>query len=206
MGRAKTLTVGKDGFISIGGTNIISELLEGYQNEKKTINSKHFFYILRMPPCGDSRIKIGKSANIYNRFRAYQSHMPSERIEILELREFNNDTNDRFSGKGLRLYAIFENKMKTELKHLSSVESENGNPMVTEWFDAEHEDEILEIYDLVINKSFEELDFQKLERKEPSTRSKNNDDIDYEDPDSDDEAIKEKKGIDRSRLKRNVNR
>ena len=206
MGRAKTLTVGKDGFISIGETNIVSELLEGYENEKKTINSKHFFYILRMPPCGDSRIKIGKSANIYNRFRAYQSHMPSERIEILKLREFNNDTNDRFSGKGLRLYAIFENKMKTELKHLSSVESENGNPMVTEWFDAEHEDEILEIYDLIINKSFEELDFQKLERKEPSTRSKNNDDIDYEDPDSDDEAIKEKKGIDRSRLKRNVNR
>gem|GEM_PF-4230787 len=131
--------------------------------------------------------------------------MPSERIEILELREFNNDTDDRFSGKGLRLYAIFENKMKTELKHLSSVESENSNPMVTEWFDAEHEDEILDIHDLVINKIFEELDYQK-KRKEPSTRSKNNDDIDYEDPDSDDEAIKEKKGIDRSRLKRNVNR
>ena len=53
--------------------------------------------------------------------------------------------------------------------------------MVTEWFDAEHEDEILEIYDLIINKSFETLDFQKLERKDPSTRSKNNDDIDYED-------------------------
>jgi len=33
-------------------------------------------------------------------------------------------------------------------------------------------------------------DFQKLERKEPSTRNKNNDDIDYEDPDSDDETIK----------------
>jgi len=72
----------KDGFISIGGTNIISELFEGYENEKKTINSKHLFYILRMPPCGDSRIKIGNSANIYNRCRAYQSHMPSERMEI----------------------------------------------------------------------------------------------------------------------------
>ena len=77
---------------------------------------------------------------------------------------------------------------------------------MTEWFDAEHEDEILEIYDLIINKSFEELDFQKLERKEPSARNQNNDNIDYEDPDSDDEAIQEKKGINRSRLKRNVNR
>ena len=124
MGREKTLTVGKDGFISIGGTNIISELLEGYENEKKTINSKHFFYILRMPPCGDNRIKIGKSANLYNRFRTYQSHMPSERIEIFELR------------------------------------------------DSEYEDEILEIYDLVISKSFDELDFQKLERRDPSTRKK----------------------------------
>ena len=76
MGKAKTLTVGTDVFISIGGMNTISELFEGYEDEKKTINSKHFFYILRMPLCGDSRIKIGKTANIYNRFRAYQSHMP----------------------------------------------------------------------------------------------------------------------------------
>jgi len=53
--------------------------------------------------------------------------------------------------------------------------------MITEWFDSEHEDEILEIYDLVISKSFDELDFQKLERRDPSTRSKNNDDTDYED-------------------------
>jgi len=76
MGKAKILTVGADGFIFIGGTNIISELFEGYEDEKKTINSKHFFYILRMPPCGDSRFEIGKTENIYNRFRAYQSHMP----------------------------------------------------------------------------------------------------------------------------------
>jgi len=88
---------------------------------------------------------------------------------------------------------------------LSSVETENGNPMITEWFDSEHEDEILEIYDLVISKSFDELDFQKLERRDPSTRSQNNDDIDYADPDSNVEAIKEKKGIDRSRLRRKVN-
>ena len=153
------VSVGKDGFIAIGGTNTIGELLTGYENEKKTINTKHFFYILKMPDCGDNRIKIGKSANLYNRFKSYQSHMPSERIEILELREFNNTTNDRFSGKGLRLYALFENKMKTELKHLSSVETENGNPMITEWFDEEHEDEILAIYDLIISKSFDDLEF-----------------------------------------------
>jgi len=44
-----------------------------------------------------------------------------------------------------------------------------------------------------------------LERRDPSTRSKNHDDIDYEDPDSNDEAIKENKGIDRSRFRRKVN-
>jgi len=50
MGREKTLTVGKDGFISIGGTNIISELLEGYQNRKKNYQFKTFLLHIKNAP------------------------------------------------------------------------------------------------------------------------------------------------------------
>jgi len=44
-GEQKHFTVGKDGFISIGETNIISELLEGYKNENKlSIQNISFTY------------------------------------------------------------------------------------------------------------------------------------------------------------------
>jgi hypothetical protein len=145
----KKVQTGKDTDIDVSSVRAL------VQSDNKALNSKHYFYILKFPDCGMGRIKIGKSAAIYNRFKYYLSHFGGveghEDIEILATRLFNKDTNDRLSGKGLMYYSAFEARMKQYCKHLSSEETEKGNSKEAEWFDEDKEDEIMDIYNRFID-------------------------------------------------------
>lgn len=182
----KKVQTGKDTDIDVSSVRAL------VQSDNKALNSKHYFYILKFPDCGMGRIKMGKSAAIYNRFKYYLSHFGGveghEDIEILATRLFNKDTNDRLSGKGLMYYSAFEARMKQYCKHLSSEETENGNPKETEWFDEDKEDEIMDIYEKFINGEYEELDMESLQRRNPTGRSNRKN---YKEPDEEDNDIKE---------------
>ena len=51
--------------IDLKGNTTIKDILNNIDN------SKHYFYIIQLPRCGSSRIKIGKSEILHKRFSEY---------------------------------------------------------------------------------------------------------------------------------------
>ena len=42
----------------------------------------HYFYVIQIPDCGQNRIKLGETANIYLRFAYYQAHLHGSKSRI----------------------------------------------------------------------------------------------------------------------------
>ena len=106
----------------VEGFGTIRQLL-GSKTGGKARDRKHYFYIIQMPECGSHRIKIGKSSNIYARFKYYQEHFHGDDVLIKDLRWFPN-TEARFdSGKSqaMKLYALYEREAGYWLRDFNKI-------------------------------------------------------------------------------------
>ena len=127
-------------------------------------NNKQFFYMLKMPDCGGNRIKIGKSSNIYQRFKYYNDHFYNSSVRILFLRSFNKTLTDRYGDNSKMLYALFEQEAKKALKKFN-------NDTITEWFSGDKEYEIKKAFREFVDE-FGNTEYQKNKLKEKSTRER----------------------------------
>ena len=111
----------------VGDFGTIKQLLAS-KTGGKARDMKHYFYILQMPDCGANRIKIGKSSNIYARFKYYQEHFHGDTVNIKDLRWFPN-TEARFdSGKSqaMKLYALYEREAGYWLREFNKEKTKTG--------------------------------------------------------------------------------
>lgn len=126
----------------------------------------HYFYVLQMPACGQKRIKLGKTANIYARFAYYQAHFHGSQVELLFLRKFPRQKVDRYEDGGLMLYGLFEKKVKEALRDLNKTKNKNGEGKITEWFDSSVKDKLQNQFKDFVNNKFEKLPIEKTQKKE----------------------------------------
>ena len=160
------------------------------EDKKGKKDNGHYFYIIQMPACGSFRIKLGKTANIYNRFKNYQSHFDKTTLPILRLHKFNHQLTTRFGEGGMMLYAFFEQEAKYALRDLNPVKISNGQGVLTEWFDADKKTELLKMFKEFVDNKFSRTDVAKTKKREKSTRAAR---VDYTEPTRLDPDISEKK-------------
>jgi len=163
-------------------TTSVRNILEEKEGAK---DKKHYFYLLQMPSCGGYRLKLGKTANIYARFKYYQDHLYDDEIIVHRLRSFNNTDVGRYTGKGMKLYALFEREAKYALRDFNDEKTKSGVGLLTEWFSPDTEDDLLATFDIFVT-DFQNSSFEKI-KKRRSARTKTNYNIsdDEEDEDSD---------------------
>ena len=125
-----------------------------------------------MPECGSYRIKLGKTANIYNRFKNYQSHFHKTTLPILKLRKFKRQPTTRFGEGGMMLYAFFEQEAKYALRDLNPVKISNGQGVLTEWFDSHKKSQLENIFDEFVEKKFSRTDVEKTKKKKRRVRER----------------------------------
>jgi hypothetical protein len=154
----------------------LGEEVTGYKKIRDVINSdnpnlfrkdKHFFYIIKMPMCGSSRIKIGIASNIMQRFTSYDNHFKGTQISILRLRNIPNSLVDRFGSSGKKLYQYYEMEVKVALREFSEIKNKDGTGKITEWFPQNRQTELLNKYDQFTKKDFVA---EKTTKKEKSER------------------------------------
>lgn len=126
----------------------------------------HYFYIIQMPQCGQSRIKLGKTANIYARFAYYQAHFKGSNVQLLFLRKFPQQKVARYETSGLMLYGLFEKKAKQALRNLNKEKNKNGEGKITEWFDASVKEKLKNAFTDFVENKFENLKIEETVRKE----------------------------------------
>ncbi len=162
------------------------------EDKKGKKDNGHYFYIIQMPLCGNNnnRIKLGKTANIYNRFKNYQSHFDKITIPIIHLCKFNHQLTTRFTEGGMMLYDFFEQEAKYALRDLNPVKISNGQGVLTEWFDADKKTELLKMFKEFVDNKFSRTDVAKTKKREKSTRAAR---VDYTEPTRLDPDISEKK-------------
>ena len=135
--------------------------------EKKPVpKDGHYFYIIQMPTCGQNRIKLGKTANIYARFAYYQAHFHGSKVKLLFLRKFPRQKIDRFESGGLMLYGLFEKRAKEALRNLNKQKNKNGEGKITEWFDASVLEKLKKTFKDFVENQFEKLKIEKTEIRE----------------------------------------
>lgn len=135
--------------------------------EKKAVpKDGHYFYIIQMPSCGQKRIKLGKTANIYARFAYYQAHFHGSKVKVLFLRKFPRQKIDRWEDSGLMLYSLFEKKAKEALRNLNKQKNKNGEGKITEWFDASVAEKLKKTFKDFVENQFEKLKVEKTEIRE----------------------------------------
>ena len=139
----------------------IKELIE---DTKMRNDRRPYFYVIKMPSCGGERIKIGKSSNIYARFKYYQEHYYAETVKIKRLRRFHNILTDRFTDKGKKLYALFETEAIYYLRDLHDKKIKSGRGELSEWFDSKYETKVLSEFDKFV-KEFETKKYDKTKRR-----------------------------------------
>ena len=181
------LNTGDDMKEQVGWANTVQSVLEEKKGKK---DNGHYFYIIQMPACGSFRIKLGKTANIYNRFKNYQSHFDKTTLPILRLHKFNHQLTTRFGEGGMMLYAFFEQEAKYALRDLNPVKISNGQGVLTEWFDADKKTELLKMFKEFVDNKFSRTDVAKTKKREKSTRAAR---VDYTEPTRLDPDISEKK-------------
>lgn len=149
-----------------------------YTNIKSLIDDKkgskdkgHYFYIIQMPECGDSRIKLGKTANIYARFKYYQEHFHGTNVPILRLRKFNRQKKERFGDNAMLLYEVFESEAKYALRELNPQKTKGGLGILTEWFESDKKSKLERLFDDFVNNKFSRTDIEKTKKREKSTRA-----------------------------------
>ena len=150
----------------VGDFGTIKQLLAS-KSGGKTRDMKHYFYILQMPECGGYRIKIGKSSNIYARFKYYQDHFHADTVNIKDLRHFPN-TEARFdSGKSqaMKLYALYEREAGYWLREFNKEKTKTGLGILTEWFDEDVSDELMKKYEKFPDE-FQKMKFDKTLRRQ----------------------------------------
>ena len=144
----------------------IKQLLDS-KTGGKARDMKHYFYILQMPDCGANRIKIGKSSNIYARFKYYQEHFHGDTVFIKDLRHFPN-TEARFdSGKSqaMKLYALYEREAGYFLREFKKEKTKTGLGILTEWFDKDVSNELMKKYGKFPDE-FQKMKFDKTLRRQ----------------------------------------
>jgi hypothetical protein len=156
------LNTGDDMKKLVSWANTVQNVLE----EKKGMKDDgHYFYVIQMPECGSYRIKLGKTANIYNRFKNYQSHFYKTTLPILRLRKFNRQPTTRFGEGGMMLYAFFEQEAKYALRDLNPVKSSNGQGVLPEWIVADKKSQLENIFDEFVEKKFSRIDVEKTKKE-----------------------------------------
>ena len=135
-------------------------------------NSKHYFYIIQLPRCGSSRIKIGKSEILHKRFSEYANLFYGSDIYVLRLISFPKK---HYTGEDKTNYpnALFESMMKQKLKKVQGKTNVLGSEIQTEWYDYSHKKDVLAMFDMLKNESAKE----KEHTKRKSERLKIGDDI-----------------------------
>tara|TARA_Y100000389_G_scaffold203471_1_gene251990 strand:+ start:1208 stop:1816 length:609 start_codon:yes stop_codon:yes gene_type:complete len=150
----------------VDGFGTIKQLLAS-KSGGKTRDMKHYFYMLQMPDCGANRIKIGKSSNIYARFKYYQEHFHGDTVFIKDLRHFPN-TEARFdSGKSqaMKLYALYEREAGYWLREFNKKKTKTGLGVLTEWFDADVSDKLIKKYEKFPDE-FQKMKFDKTIKRQ----------------------------------------
>lgn len=135
-------------------------------------NSKHYFYIIQLPRCGSSRIKIGKSEILHKRFSEYANLFYGSDIYVLRLIAFPKK---HYTDEDKTNYpnALFETMMKQKLKKVQGKTNVLGSEIQTEWYNYEHKKDVLAMFDILKNESAKE----KEHTKRKTERLKNGDDI-----------------------------
>ena len=156
----------------ITGTQItkyqtIKQLIESPDMKKK--NHLHYFYILKVPRCGGSRVKIGKSANIISRMKYYQSYFHSSEVALLELRSFPNRIAEFYGTSAQKLYAVYEDEVKKALRQYSEETIQTGDGKITEWFKGSTQKQLMDTYQEFIDK-FRKLNIPRTEKKSLPSR------------------------------------
>ena len=115
-------------------------------------NDKHYFYIIQLPRCGSSRIKIGKSELLHKRFSEYANMFYGSDIYVLRLISFPKK---HYTGNEKTNYpnALFEQKMKAKLKKVQGKTSKKGYEIQTEWYDYKHKQDVISMFDILKNES-----------------------------------------------------
>ena len=123
-------------------------------------NSKHYFYIIQLPRCGSSRIKIGKSEILHKRFSEYANLFYGSDIYVLRLISFPKK---HYTGEDKTNYpnALFETMMKQKLKKVQGKTNVLGSEIQTEWYDYEHKKDVLAMFDILKNESAKETEHTK---------------------------------------------
>lgn len=150
-------------------------------------DKRHYFYMIQLPRCGGSRIKIGKSSNIYARFKYYQDHFHTSNIPIHDLRWFPNQSADRWTEKGMKLYTLYEREVSHYLREFNKEKTRDGLGKLTEWYDYDVSSQLLAKYEKFPDE-FETMQFDKTVKRQ-ALRSKtplNISDDEEEDEEEDD--------------------
>ena len=123
-------------------------------------NSKHYFYIIQLPRCGSSRIKIGKSEILHKRFSEYANLFYGSDIYVLRLIAFPKK---HYTGEDKTNYpnALFETMMKQKLKKVQGKTNVLGSEIQTEWYNYEHKKDVLAMFDILKNESAKETEHTK---------------------------------------------
>ena len=144
----------------------LNELINDPQFSKKL----HYFYIIKTPPCGGSRIKVGKSADMKARAKYYQAYWhATERVQLLELRSFSRIPAERYTSSAKMIYAVFEDEVKKELRNFNKEKTKNEEGKITEWFDKDKTKQIIDTYNLFMSK-WEKMEIEATARKESLKR------------------------------------
>lgn len=115
-------------------------------------NNKHYFYIIQLPRCGASRIKIGKAELLHKRFSEYANLFYGTPIYVLRLISFPKAN---YGDKATHPNAIFETLMKQKLKSIQGKTNVLGSTIPTEWYDFAYKNNVIESFD-ILKKSNEE--------------------------------------------------
>ena len=153
-------------------------------NDSNVKDKLHYFYILRLPRCGGSRIKIGKSAAIVGRMKYYQSYFFSSEVEFLELRSFPNQMTNRYGEKAKLVYSVFEDEVKEALRNFGTEKITSGDGKITEWFPSKSRQELMKTYNDFIQK-FKSMRHEKTLKKESLKRGVKKP-VDYKEKNEDD--------------------
>lgn len=170
-------------------------------NDKKGEKDKRaYFYILKMPDCGGNRIKVGKSSNIYARFKYYQEHFHKSTVQIKELRVFNNILLDRYTDKAVKLYSLFEKEAIYALRDLNDERTKTGLGVLTEWFEPKFEFRLMKKFAKFVEE-FRTMKFDKTIKRK-GLRSKNNENLSDEESENEETEVYNKPVRTRNTVKR----
>jgi hypothetical protein len=137
-----------------GGKEIVLQSNITVEDILPTIdNNKHYFYIIQLPRCGASRIKIGKAELLHKRFSEYANLFYGTPIYVLRLISFPKAN---YGDRATHPNAIFESLMKQNLKPLQGKTNVLGSTIPTEWFDFGYKDNVIESFD-TLKKSNSEI-------------------------------------------------